>query len=142
MQPYGIPTNQYELYSASVHGKALLEEQDLRVPPAPPATARTTRSHPRQVVQALPQVPHHLYSTHQESKHSRLAVGPKCWTCHGNHDVAQPGPVAVLPSDGHRLRLHDLPQPVGPDAHPQPPTNCARMSIGGATPAHHSASQI
>ncbi|MDE3091042.1 MAG: ammonia-forming cytochrome c nitrite reductase subunit c552, partial [Chloroflexota bacterium] len=32
MKPYGIPTNQYDLYKKSVHGVALLQKQDPRAP--------------------------------------------------------------------------------------------------------------
>jgi hypothetical protein len=32
MEPYGIPTNQYEKYAQSVHGKALLEDHDTGSP--------------------------------------------------------------------------------------------------------------
>ena len=32
MAPYGIPTDQYSLYQQSVHGEALLQEQNLRAP--------------------------------------------------------------------------------------------------------------
>ena len=92
MQPYGIPTNQYELYSASVHGKAVLEQQDLRAPTCASCHGSHDAKPPKssEVVQVCGKCHTATQALYEESKHSRLAVGPKCWTCHGNHDVAQP----------------------------------------------------
>ncbi len=92
MEPYGIPTNQYELYSASVHGQAVLEHQDMRAPTCASCHGSHDAKPPQstEVVQVCGKCHTATEALYQESKHSRLAVGPKCWTCHGTHDVAQP----------------------------------------------------
>ncbi len=92
MEPYGIPTNQYELYSQSVHGKAVLENQDMRAPTCASCHGSHDAKPPKstEVVQVCGKCHTATQALYEESKHSRLAVGPKCWTCHGNHDVAQP----------------------------------------------------
>ncbi len=92
MEPYGIPTNQYALYQASVHGKALLENQDVRAPTCASCHGSHDAKPPNstEVVQVCGKCHTATQALYEESKHSRLAVGPKCWTCHGTHDVAQP----------------------------------------------------
>jgi hypothetical protein len=92
MQPYGIPTNQYELYQASVHGRAVLDQQDLRAPTCASCHGSHDAKPPKstEVVQVCGKCHTATQALYEESKHARLAVGPKCWTCHGNHDVAQP----------------------------------------------------
>jgi hypothetical protein len=93
MEPYGIPTDQFEVYSGSVHGKALLDDGDVRAPScaschgshdAKPPTSTT-------VVEVCGKCHTATQELYQESRHSELeAAAPKCWTCHGTHDVSQP----------------------------------------------------
>jgi hypothetical protein len=93
MEPYGIPTDQYDVYSQSVHGKALLEDNDVRAPncaschgshDAKPPTSTT-------VVEVCGKCHTATQDLYLESRHSELeAAAPKCWTCHGTHDVSQP----------------------------------------------------
>jgi len=93
MEPYGIPTNQYDVYKLSVHGKALLEDGDLRAPScaschgshdAKPPTSDTVVN----VCGSCHTTTEELY---KQSRHAELgAAAPKCWTCHGTHDVTQP----------------------------------------------------
>ena len=94
MQPYGIPTDQFAIYSQSVHGKALLEDKDVRAPSCaschgshdakPPTSAN--------VVEVCGKCHTATQDLYQQSRHSQLqAAAPKCWTCHGTHDVSQPG---------------------------------------------------
>ena len=93
MAPYGIPTNQYAIYSQSVHGVALLDNKDTRAPScvschgshdAQPPTSAT-------VVQVCGQCHTATQKLYEESVHSQLpAAVPQCWTCHGWHDVQQP----------------------------------------------------
>jgi hypothetical protein len=92
MAPYNIPTNQYDLYQASVHGQAVLERQDLRAPTCASCHGSHDAKPPKstEVVQVCGKCHTATQALYEESKHSQLAVGPKCWTCHGNHDVAQP----------------------------------------------------
>jgi hypothetical protein len=92
MEPYGIPTDQFELYQASVHGKALLLDQDLRAPTCASCHGSHDAKPPQssEVVGVCGKCHTATQALYEQSLHSRLAVGPKCWTCHGTHDVAQP----------------------------------------------------
>jgi hypothetical protein len=93
MAPYGIPTNQYEIYSKSVHGVALLQNADVRAPScvschgshdAKPPTDTT-------VVEVCGKCHTATQALYMQSRHAELSTAaPKCWTCHGTHDVAQP----------------------------------------------------
>ncbi|MEI7743504.1 MAG: cytochrome c3 family protein [Chloroflexota bacterium] len=93
MAPYGIPTDQFDVYSKSVHGVALLENKDVRAPScvgchgshdAQPPTSTT-------VVEVCGKCHTATQDLYGQSRHSELsAAAPKCWTCHGTHDVSQP----------------------------------------------------
>jgi hypothetical protein len=92
MQPYGIPTDQYDIYKLSIHGKQLLEEQDLRAPTCTSCHGSHAAKPPRsdEVVDVCGKCHTATQALYEESAHSRIpAVGPKCWTCHGTHDVSQ-----------------------------------------------------
>ena len=91
MQPYGIPTDQFDVYKLSVHGKQLLEEQDLRAPNCASCHGSHAAKPPRsdEVVDVCGKCHTATQALYEESAHSRVpAVGPKCWTCHGTHDVS------------------------------------------------------
>jgi hypothetical protein len=92
METYGIPTDQYELYQGSVHGKALLIDQDLRAPTCASCHGSHDAKPPQssEVVGVCGKCHTATQALYEQSLHSRLEVGPKCWTCHGTHDVAQP----------------------------------------------------
>ena len=101
MQPYGIPTDQYDVYQESVHGVQLLQEQDLRAPTCASCHGSHAAKPPRsdEVVAVCGQCHTATQALYEESAHSRLeGVGPKCWTCHGTHDVSEPD---------ERLFLHE-----------------------------------
>lgn len=93
MDPYGIPTDQFEVYAASVHGKALLDNKDMRAPSctschgshdAKPPTSTT-------VVDVCGKCHTATQDLYEQGRHSELqAAAPKCWTCHGTHDVSKP----------------------------------------------------
>lgn len=93
MEPYGIPTDQFDVYSDSVHGVALLEDKDVRAPScaschgshdAKPPTSST-------VVDVCGKCHTATQALYEQSRHSELeAAAPKCWTCHGTHDVSPP----------------------------------------------------
>jgi hypothetical protein len=93
MAPYGIPTDQYQIYSKSVHGVALLQAKDTRAP----SCASCHGSHDAQpptsatVVEVCGKCHTATQKLYEESRHSQLpAATPQCWTCHGWHDVQQP----------------------------------------------------
>ena len=92
MAPYGIPTDQFEVYQGSVHGKALLIDQDLRAPSCASCHGSHDAKPPTssEVVGVCGKCHTATQALYEQSRHARLAVGPKCWTCHGTHDVAQP----------------------------------------------------
>jgi hypothetical protein len=92
MDPYGIPTDQYAVYQGSVHGKALLVDQDLRAPNCASCHGSHDAKPPNssEVVGVCGKCHTATQALYEQSLHSRLEVGPKCWTCHGTHDVAQP----------------------------------------------------
>ncbi len=91
MQPYGIPTNQFELYEKSVHGIALLQKQDLRAPNC--ATCHGTHGAVPPGFTEVANVCGSCHSATQDSylksKHA-VGDGPKCVTCHGRYDVTKP----------------------------------------------------
>ena len=101
MQPYGIATDQFDVYEQSVHGRQLLEEQDMRAPTCASCHGSHAAKPPRsdEVVDVCGKCHTATQALYEESAHSRVpAVGPKCWTCHGTHDVSEPD---------ERLFLHE-----------------------------------
>jgi len=105
MRSFGIPTDQFEKYRASVHAKALNEKQDLSAPTcndchgnhgaAPPGIASVAnvcgQCHARQA--ELFQTSPHKAAFDQK----QLA---ECVTCHGNHLIAQPSDALIGTSQG------------------------------------------
>ncbi|OGO41347.1 MAG: hypothetical protein A2Z04_01820 [Chloroflexi bacterium RBG_16_57_9] len=91
MAPYGIPTNQFELYEKSVHGIALLQKQDMRAPNC--ATCHGTHGAVPPGFKEVANVCGSCHTATQEaylkSKHA-VGDGPKCVTCHGRYDVTKP----------------------------------------------------
>lgn len=92
MKPYGIPTNQYDLFKASVHGIALLNNQDTRAPSC--ATCHGTHGATPPGFEEVANVCGSCHAATQEyflkSKHANVQGGPKCVTCHGRYDVGVP----------------------------------------------------
>jgi len=93
MEPYGIPTNQFAIYQKSVHGEALLGNQDTRAPTCASCHGSHAAKPPNstEVVEVCGRCHTATQALYEQSKHSRLeAVAPRCWTCHGTHDVSNP----------------------------------------------------
>ena len=93
MAPYGIPTDQFAIYQASVHGQALLVKQDLRAPTCASCHGSHSAKPPQssEVVDVCGKCHTATQALYEQSRHAKLdPVGPKCWTCHGTHDVVQP----------------------------------------------------
>jgi hypothetical protein len=93
MAPYGIPTDQYELYQESVHGIALLDNQDLRAPTC--STCHGTHGAAPPGFQEVANVCGQCHTITEDyylaGAHRRGMVGeaaPRCVTCHGRYDVA------------------------------------------------------
>lgn len=93
MQPYHIPTNQYELYKDSVHGIALLQNQDTRAPTC--ATCHGTHGAAPPGFKEVQNVCGSCHTATQDYYLKSVHAGndpemPKCVTCHGRYDVGKP----------------------------------------------------
>jgi len=93
MAGYDIPTNQYDLYKESVHGEALLQEQDTRAPNC--ATCHGTHG---AAPPGFSEVANVCGSCHTATQDYYLSSphnsddedAPLCVTCHGRYDVQEP----------------------------------------------------
>jgi hypothetical protein len=92
MAPYRIPTSQYALYQKSVHGVALLENQDLRAPTCSTCHGTHGAAPPgfQQVANVCGQChtiteDYYLQGGHRSGMTGEAA--PRCVTCHGRYDV-------------------------------------------------------
>ncbi|HSJ58015.1 MAG TPA: cytochrome c3 family protein, partial [Anaerolineae bacterium] len=92
MAPYDIPTNQYDLYVDSVHGVALLDEQDMRAPVC--STCHGTHGAAPPGFQEVANVcgqchgateDYYLQGGHRMGM--TVEALPRCVTCHGRYDV-------------------------------------------------------
>jgi hypothetical protein len=93
MAPYKIPTDQYDQYVQSVHGHAVLDEQNFKAPTC--ATCHGTHGAAPPGVSEVANVCGSCHGATQtyfsKSPHAQGGEGaPKCITCHGDHDVSQP----------------------------------------------------
>jgi hypothetical protein len=95
MTPYGIPTDQYDLYQQSVHGVAVLQNQDQRAPTCSTCHGKHGAAPPgySQVANVCGQChsateEYYLQGAHQTGMTGQDA--PACATCHGQHDVMPP----------------------------------------------------
>ena len=92
MAPYGIPADQYELYQGSVHGRALLEEQNLRAPTCSVCHGKHGATPPgfEQVANVCGQCHAATQDYYKQGAHRTGMTGeaaPRCVTCHGMHEV-------------------------------------------------------
>jgi hypothetical protein len=102
MAPYEIPTNQFDLYRQSVHGHALLDNQDFRAPNC--ATCHGTHGAAPPGFTEGANVCGSCHSATQDhylqSPHANVGeAGPKCVTCHGRYDVGKPSEAMYLGSE-------------------------------------------
>lgn len=102
MAPYGIPTNQMDLYRQSVHGHALIDKQDFRAPTC--ATCHGTHGAAPPGFTEVANVCGSCHSATQDyylkSAHAQGGdSGPKCETCHGQHGVNQPTDALLLTAE-------------------------------------------
>ncbi len=102
MAPYEIPTNQFALYQQSVHGHALLDEQNFRAPNC--ATCHGTHGAAPPGFEEVDNVCGSCHSATQDyyltSSHaSGSENAPKCVTCHGRYDVSKPSEELFLGGD-------------------------------------------
>jgi hypothetical protein len=92
MRGYGIPTDQFEKYSRSVHGDALLKRKDLGAPACnschgnhgatPPGVESISK-----VCGTCHALNADLFSSSPHKGAFDAANLPECETCHGNHEI-------------------------------------------------------
>jgi hypothetical protein len=92
MAPYNIPTNQYALYQDSVHGIALLDNQNLRAPTCSTCHGKHGAAPPgyQEVANVCGQCHSATQDYYMEGAHRMGMTGeaaPRCVTCHGRYDV-------------------------------------------------------
>ena len=92
MATYGIPADQYDLYQESVHGVALLEEQNLRAPSCSVCHGKHGATPPgfEQVANVCGQCHAATQDYYKQGAHRSGMTGeaaPRCVTCHGMHEV-------------------------------------------------------
>jgi hypothetical protein len=95
MASYAIPADQYQLYQTSVHGAAVLQEQDLRAPTCSTCHGVHGAAPPgfTQVATVCGQCHSATQDYYQKGAHKVGLTGqggPECITCHGQHDVTPP----------------------------------------------------
>lgn len=104
MRSYGIPTDQVELYSASVHGRKLLEEGDLGAPACNTCHGNHGATPPglTAVSEACGECHANNREYFNQSPHkeafAEMELG-ECITCHNYHEVARPTDAMVGTSD-------------------------------------------
>jgi hypothetical protein len=117
MAPYNIPTNQFDLYRQSVHGHALLDNQDFRAPNC--ATCHGTHGAAPPGFEEVANVCGSCHTATQDyylrSPHAQAGeTGPECVTCHGLHDVSKPSEALYLGAEPrHCGACHALDSPPG-----------------------------
>ena len=102
MAPYEIPTNQFDLYKQSVHGHAMLDEQNFRAPNC--ATCHGTHGAAPPGFEEVANVCSSCHSATQDAYLTSPHAGgsdnaPKCVTCHGRYDVSKPSEEIFLGSE-------------------------------------------
>jgi hypothetical protein len=95
MKSYGIPTDQQELYSKSVHGEALMKERDLAAP-----TCNNCHGNHGAVPPGIDAVANVCGQCHamqwemfNQSPHKKAFADGQlkgCITCHQNHEIVRP----------------------------------------------------
>ncbi len=92
MAPYGIPTDQYELYKGSIHGIKVLKEQDPRAPTCSTCHGTHGATPPgfAEVSNVCGQCHAQTEDYYLEGRHNSVGGKggtPRCVTCHGRYDV-------------------------------------------------------
>ncbi len=112
MQPYDIPTDQFDLYKNSIHGQRLLVDQYLRAPSCTSCHGSHGARPPNdeEVVNVCGKCHSATEDYYQQSRHYKIGEnGPKCWTCHGTHDVFKTDESLFI----HQEPREDQDQPCG-----------------------------
>lgn len=137
MAPYDIPTNQFDLYRQSVHGHALLDNQDFRAPNC--ATCHGTHGAAPPGFEEVANVCGSCHTATQDyflkSPHAGTSEdAPKCVTCHGRYDVSKPSEALYLGAEPrHCGACH------APDSQPGQVAQALYAAIAGAAQAREEA---
>ena len=117
MAEYDIPTNQFELYRTSVHGIALLDNQDIRAPACADCHGTHGAAPP-----GFEEVANVCGSCHDATQNYFLSSlhnsenpdAPRCVTCHGRYDVHEPSEAMFLGNEPrHCGSCHEPDSPEG-----------------------------
>jgi len=92
MKAYKIPTDQFEKFSKSVHGVALLQKHDVGAPACNSCHGNHAATPPgvesiSKVCGTCHALNEELFSTSPHKKAFDEQNLPECETCHGNHDI-------------------------------------------------------
>ncbi len=117
MADYDIPTNQFDLYRTSVHGIALLDNQNIRAPTCADCHGTHGAAPP-----GFEEVANVCGSCHDATQNYFLSGphnsddpnAPRCVTCHGRYDVQEPSEAMFLGAEPrHCGSCHDPDSPTG-----------------------------
>jgi len=108
MRDYKIPTDQFEKYRSSIHGKLRLENKDMRAPACPDCHG---------VHGALPPQTKNIHQVcgkcheaqklyYEKSIHKDVEGFSECASCHGYHDVSKPR-YQIFISESGCLKCHE-----------------------------------
>jgi hypothetical protein len=118
MAEYGIPTNQEEEYSRSVHGIALLEKKDLGAPACNDCHGNHGAVPPE--VGSIDRVCGLCHANNmndfEQSTHAdyfAMTDEPACELCHSNHLVKSPTSSMLLGDNAVCLQCHDMDDGTG-----------------------------
>lgn len=100
MKAYGIPTNQLELYSKSVHGEALIKNRDLAAPTCNSCHGNHGAMPPGvdSVANVCGQCHVMQWDLFNQSPHRKAFASLQlkaCVTCHQNHDIERPSEAMI-----------------------------------------------
>jgi predicted CXXCH cytochrome family protein len=121
MATYGISADQFDAYQESVHGVALLEEQNLRAPTCSVCHGKHGAAPPgfEQVANVCGQCHAATEDYYKQGAHRIGMTGeaaPRCVTCHGIHDVVPATRELFVGAEaGHCASCH----PAGSEANVQ-----------------------
>jgi predicted CXXCH cytochrome family protein len=119
MGGYSIPTDQYGLFAASVHGVALMEKHDLAAPACNDCHGNHAATPPG--VESISKVCGTCHAINAElftaSRHKRAFddLGlPECETCHGNHGILNAtNDLLGVNADAACVRCHEEGEALG-----------------------------
>jgi hypothetical protein len=108
MKDYKIPTDQFEKYKNSIHGRLRLEKKDMRAPSCPDCHGVHGASPPK--TKNIHQICGRCHEAqklyYEKSIHINVAGFSECVSCHGSHDVSRPK-YQIFVSEEGCLKCHE-----------------------------------